>query len=331
MHAIQVDDVKRAAERIAGHVHRTPVLTCSTFDRAASTADHSRSLFYKCENMQRTGAFKMRGAMNAVLSLPAEVRARGVVTHSSGNHAQALALAAKLAGIPAHIVMPENAPANKRAAVLGYGARVIPCAPTLKAREDTAAAVAQDTAAVFISPYNDPAVMAGQGTVALELLADVPDLHALVVPVGGGGLISGIAVAAKALRPDIVVIGAEPTLAADAARSKETGSRQPPMPPLTIADGLRTSLGTNTWPIVRDLVDVILTVDEAEIVAHTRAVFERMKLVIEPSAGVPVAVAQSAALTAHLPARVRAEARVGVVLCGGNVDVDRLPWLIGTA
>jgi threonine dehydratase/serine racemase len=302
-------------DRIAGLAHRTPTVTCDTLDRLAG-----RELFLKCENLQKTGSFKFRGATNAVRALSDEVAARGVVTHSSGNHAQALALAAKMRGVAAHVVMPRTAPAVKKAAVLGYGGRVIECEPTLAAREATAAAVVADTGGTLIPPFDHPDVIAGQGTACLELLTDVPDLDAVVVPVGGGGLISGFAIAGRGLQPTLRVFGAEPELAGDAARSKATGERQPAMPPTSVADGLLTGLGDLTWPVVRDLVEAVFTVTEAEIVAAMRLVWERAKLVIEPSAAVGVAVVVGEAFR-----RVDA-ARVGVVLCGGNVDLDRLPW-----
>src|SRR5438067_1250327 len=217
-YAADLDAVRDAARRIAGRAHRTPVMTCATLDALAG-----RRLFFKCENFQKVGAFKFRGACNAVMKLPDAVAARGVVTHSSGNHAQALTLAAKLRGIPAHIVMPSNASPVKRRAVEGYGGRVIECAPTLEARETTAAAVIADTGATLIPPYNHPDVIAGQGTAALELLEDVPDLDAVVAPVGGGGLLAGTCIAAQGVHPAVRVFGAEPLGADDAARSKAAG------------------------------------------------------------------------------------------------------------
>ena len=308
--------VQAAAERLAGLAHRTPVMTCATLDRLAG-----RALFFKCENLQRVGAFKFRGACNAVRKLSAEVAAHGVVTHSSGNHAQALALAAKLRGIPAHIVMPRNATPVKRRAVEEYGGRVIECEPTLAARENTAAAVLAETGATLIPPYDHPDVIAGQGTVALELLEQVPGLDALVAPVGGGGLVAGICVAAKSLDPSLRIFAAEPRGADDAARSKAAGTFLPQTAPRTIADGLLTSLGQQTWPIIRDQVERILTVEEEEIVCAMRLVWERAKLVIEPSAAVAVA----AVLTDEFRNLQGAE-RVGVVLSGGNVNLDDLPW-----
>lgn len=311
--AVDLAAIEEAAVRIGGLVHRTPVETCATLDRMAG-----RSLLLKCEQLQKAGAFKFRGACNALLRLPDSVAARGVVTHSSGNHAQALALAAKLRGITAHVVMPSNAATVKRSAVLGYGARILSCEPTLEARERAAALVLAETGGCFVPPYDHPDVIAGQGTVALELLAQAPDLDAVVAPLGGGGLLSGVCITAKVLRPGIRVIGAEPLGADDAARSKRAGRLLPQTAPKTLADGLLTSLGELTWPVVRDLVDDVVTVSEEEIVRAMRLAWERAKQIIEPSAAVALAAAMGPALDG---AR-----RVGVILSGGNVDLDRLPW-----
>jgi threonine dehydratase len=315
-HASDIDAIRAARRRIEPFAHRTPVATSATLD-----AISARRLWFKCELLQRTGSFKFRGATNAVRMLSDEAAARGVVTHSSGNHAQALALAARMRGIAAHVVMPSNSSAVKKAAVRDYGGRIVECEPTLEARESTAARVIADTGATMIPPYNHPDVIAGQGTVALELLDECPQLDAIVVPLGGGGLISGIAIAAKALKPSIRIIGAEPELAGDAALSKAKGAIEPAMPPVTIADGLRTSLGTLTFPVVRDLVDEIVLVSEEEIAAHMRLAWERMKLTIEPSAAVGVAVACGGWMRAQ-----RGLDDVGVILCGGNVDLAALPW-----
>jgi threonine dehydratase len=267
------------------------------------------------------GAFKFRGACNAVIKLPDELAARGVVTHSSGNHAQAVALAARMRGIDAHIVMPSNALAVKRRAVEGYGGRVIACEPTLHARETTAEAVIAETGATFIHPYDHPDIIAGQGTSALELLDQVPQLDAIVAPVGGGGLLSGICVAAKGLNPAIRIFAAEPLGADDAARSIAAGKLIPQTGPDTIADGLLTSLGELTWPIIRDHVERVITVSEEQIVAAMQLAWERAKLLIEPSAAVAVAAVLSEEFQA-----VEGVDRVGVVLSGGNTDLDNLPW-----
>jgi threonine dehydratase/serine racemase len=315
-YAADLASIRAAAARIAGIAHVTPVTTCTTLDRLAG-----RALFFKCEQLQKVGAFKFRGACNAVRRLPAAVAARGVVTHSSGNHAQALALAAKLRAIPAHVVMPSNASPVKRRAVECYGGRVIPCEPNLAARETTTAAVVAETGATLIPPYNHPDVIAGQGTTALELLEQVMGLDAVVAPVGGGGLLAGVTLAARALNPSVRVFAAEPKGADDAARSKAAGTLVPQTGPRTIADGLLTSLGDLTWPVVRDLVERVVTVGEEEIVAAMRLAWERAKLLIEPSAAVAVAAVLSDEFRGLEGMR-----RVGVVLSGGNVNLDALPW-----
>jgi threonine dehydratase len=307
--------IRAAAERIRPYAHRTPVLTCSSLD-AMSGAE----LFFKCENLQKVGAFKFRGAANTVFSLSEKEASAGVATHSSGNHAQALALAARLRGIPSHIVMPENSPKVKVAAVRGYGARIVFCAPTQKDREQTLERVVAETGATFIHPYNNPGIIAGQGTCALELLEQVSDLDLVMAPVGGGGLLSGTALSCHYLRPEVRVIAGEPKGADDAFRSLRDGRIYPSENPQTVADGLRTSLGTLTFPIIRRYVERIVTVEEESIVAAMRHVWERMKVLIEPSAAVPLA--------AILEGGVEAVGkRIGIILSGGNVDLDSLPWL----
>jgi len=307
-------DIRMAAERIRPFAHRTPVWTCASLDRAVGA-----QVFLKCENLQRVGAFKFRGACNAVFSLTEQEAARGVVCHSSGNHAQALALAARLRGVPAHIIMPSNAPAVKKAAVAGYGGRITFCEPTLEARETAQAAVVAQTGATIVHPYNDLRVIAGQGTAALELLEDYPDLDVILAPVGGGGLLSGTAIAAQGLAPAIRIIAAEPEAADDACRSMAAGRIIPSLDPKTIADGLLTSLGELTFPIIRERVERIVPVSEAGIVAAMKFVWERAKLVIEPSAAVPVALLWERRIDLT-------GLRVGVILSGGNVDLEKLPW-----
>jgi threonine dehydratase/serine racemase len=314
--AVDLAAVREAAARIAGFVHRTPVMTSETLDRFAG-----RRLFFKCENLQKVGAFKYRGATNAVRKLTEEEAARGVVTHSSGNHAQALALAARVRGTPAYIVMPKTATPVKKAAVEGYGGIVTLCEPTLEAREQTAAEIVERTGATLIPPYDHADVIAGQGTAALELLEDVPDLDAIITPVGGGGLLSGVCIAARGVKPGIRVFGAEPLGADDAARSMAAGTLIPQTAPNTIADGLLTSLGQLTWPIIRDKVERVFTVTDDQIRAAMRLVWERMKLVIEPSAAVGVAVVLSDEFRG-----LTGIDRVGVVLCGGNVALDKMYW-----
>ena len=315
-HPVSIDSIREAAARIATHAHRTPILTSATLDAMAG-----RPLLFKAEIFQKIGAFKFRGAMNAVSRLDESVAVRGVVTHSSGNHAQALALAARLRGIPAWIVMPKGAPAIKRRAVEGYGAEVVECENTLEARESTAARLVAETGGTLIPPFDHADVIAGQGTMALEILEEHPECEAIVAPVGGGGMISGIAIAAKALKPSIKVFAAEPSQADDAFRSKQSGRIEPVERIDTIADGLRTSLGELTFPVVRDLVDEVLLVDEDAIVRAMRLVWERMKVLIEPSAAVGVAAVLEGSFTAR-----RDFGPTAVVLCGGNVDLDRLPW-----
>jgi len=309
-----IDEVKAAGKRIAASVHLTPILTCRALDDLSGA-----SLFFKCENFQRAGAFKFRGAANAVLSLTNGEAARGVATHSSGNHAQALALAARLRGIPATIVMPQNAAKVKVQAVRGYGATVVFCGNAPEDRERRLEEIIAETGAEFVHPSNDPRVIAGQGTCALEVLRELPDLDLVITPVGGGGLLSGTAVAVAALRPGCRVIGAEPAAADDAQRSFRTGTLHPSGNPKTIADGLRTSLGSNTFPIIRALVEDIVTATEESIVQAMRLIWERMKIVVEPSAAVPLATI----LEGTVDVRGR---RVAIVLSGGNVDLDSLPW-----
>lgn len=308
------EHVTEAAARIADEVHRTPVLRCRSLD-----ALYGMRLFFKCETFQKVGAFKYRGATNAVRLLSAEDAARGVVTHSSGNHAQALALAARRHGIPAWVVMPTNAPPVKRRAVEGYGATVVPCEPTLEAREEGARKVVEETGATFLHPYDDARIIAGQGTVGLELMQMVPGLDAVIAPVGGGGLCSGTCIAVKAISPGTPVYGAEPSAADDARQSLAAGALIPVGAADTIADGLRTSLSPLTFSILRRHLSGIVCAEEAEIASAMRAILERMKIVAEPSAAVPLAALLR--LGDELAGK-----RVGVILSGGNVDFDHLPW-----
>lgn len=308
--------IRAAGERIAPYAHRTPVATCATLDRLAG-----RALFFKCEHLQKAGAFKFRGACNAVMKLSAEVASRGVVTHSSGNHAGALSLAAKLRGIPAHVVMPRNASPVKRRAVEEYGGKVFESEPTQQSRESVAAAVLAETSGTLIPPYDHADVIAGQGTVALEFLQQTPNLDAIVTPVGGGGMLAGVALAVRELRQTLRVFAAEPAGADDAARSKVAGQRLLQTAPNTIADGLLTSLGELTWPVIRDVVEDIFTVSDEEIIAAMRLAWERAKLLIEPSSAVPLAAVLSERFR-----HVSGIERVGVVLSGGNVNLDDLPW-----
>jgi threonine dehydratase len=310
--AIGVEEIRGAAERLAPWVHRTPVLTSRALDARCGGA-----VFLKCENFQRVGAFKFRGAMNAVLQLTDAERARGVVTHSSGNHAQALALAGQSLGVPACIVMPRTAPAVKRAATEGYGARVVPCEPTLESREATVAALIREHGYTLVHPFDDERVIAGQGTAAWELLEQAGPLDLVLAPVGGGGLLAGTCLAVGAGTPGTRVIGVEPAAADDARRSLAAGTILPSGDPRTVADGLRTSLGTRGFAIIRRGVEAIVTATEAEILDAMRFVWERLKIVVEPSGVVPVAPV----LAGGLPVR---GLRVGIILSGGNVDLDPL-------
>jgi len=306
--------IRSAAARIAPYVHRTPVLTCRALD-----AEAGASLHFKCENFQKIGAFKARGATNAVFALSDSEAAKGVVTHSSGNHGAALAYAARARGIPAWIVMPENAPRVKQENVRRLGATIRFCAPTVAAREEACAEVQRDTGAFLIHPFDNFNVIAGQGTAALELLDAVPDLDVVVAPVGGGGLLSGTGITVRALRPQARVCGAEPANADDAARSFRTGRVEALASTVTIADGLRTTLSRRTLGAIRANVAAIGTASEEAIVRAMRMTWERMKIVIEPSAAVPLACVLERSLDI-------AGARVGIILSGGNVDLDRLPW-----
>ncbi|HUJ75530.1 MAG TPA: pyridoxal-phosphate dependent enzyme, partial [bacterium] len=310
-----VQDVRTAAARIKPYAHRTPVLTSRTMDALSGA-----SLFFKAENLQRMGAFKFRGAVNAVFSLGDAEARKGVITHSSGNHAQALALAAKIRGIQACIVMPRDAPRVKVEAVRGYGAEIVFSGNAPEDRERTLKEVAEQKGSVFIHPSDDLRVIAGQGTCALEILEEVPDLDMVLAPVGGGGLLSGSAIAVHGTSPRTRVVGAEPAAADDAYRSFTSGVLHPSGNPRTIADGLRTSLGPNTFPIVRARVAEIVTTGEEAIVIAMKLLWERMKIVVEPSGAVPLA----AILEGKLDVR---GTRTAIILSGGNVDLDTLPWM----
>lgn len=309
-----LDHIREAAERIKPYAHRTPVLTNESLNRRVNA-----QVYLKCENLQKVGAFKFRGACNAVFSLSDEDAARGVSTHSSGNHAQALALAARLRGIPAYIVMPRNAPKVKKEAVAGYGGLITFCEPTLEARESTLRKIAEETGSTVIHPYDDERVIAGQGTAALELLEDIDDLDVIITPIGGGGLISGTSIAASEIRKDIRVIAGEPEMADDAYRSVQVGEIIPSVNPKTVADGLLTSLGKITFPIIQERVERIITVSEPAIIESMKFVWERAKIVIEPSAAVAIGVLWERKIDLS-------GLKVAVILSGGNVDLEKLPW-----
>jgi threonine dehydratase len=308
-------EIQEAQKRIEPFIHRTPIFTSQTLNKRLGN-----TLFFKAENLQRSGSFNFGGAFNALFSLSDSSAALGVCTHSSGNHAQALALAARLRGIPSFIVMPQNAPDVKKAGVAGYGAQIFFCEPTLEACETRLAQVAQETQATFIHPYEDPRVMAGQGTSACEFFQQVSDLDILMTPVGGGGLLSGTAVANASLSPKTKVIGVEPQGADDAYQSWKAGIRIPAVHPRSIADGLLTSLGHNTFPLIQHYVSEICTVSETQIQLAMHFIWERMKLVVEPSAAVPLAALLQGKLKPQ-------QKKIGIILSGGNVDLEKLPWL----
>lgn len=309
-----IKEIRNAYKRIRPYIHRTPVLTCSTLNQMCEA-----DLFFKCDNFQKGGAFKIRGATNAVFSVEEKANNNGVATHSSGNHGAAIALAARWKGIKSYVVMPENSPNVKRAAVANYGAKIIFCKPTLKAREETLATVIDDTGADFIHPYNDYRVIAGQGTATLELCEEVPNLDIVMAPVGGGGLVSGTAIAVSAVSPKTHVIAAEPKNADDAYQSFCAGKIIPSQNPDTIADGLRTSLGDLTFPIIKKYVKAIVTVSEETIAFSMRLIWERMKIIVEPSS----AVTLGALLT---EGKEFSGKRIGLIISGGNVDLENLPW-----
>ena len=312
--SVDLDRIRAAHERIRQYIHRTPVLTSSRLDGASDA-----SLFFKCENFQKVGAFKARGATNAVFALDPEAARRGVATHSSGNHGAAVARAAELRGIPAHIVMPSNSAKVKVRAVEGYGAQIVFCEPTEEARETKCAEVIEKTGATLIHSFENQDVIAGQGTAAVELLEDVSDLDVIMCPIGGGGLLSGIAIAAKSMRPKIKVIAVEPANADDAAQSFRAGRRLVTEKKFTIADGLRTNVGEPNFAIIQRYVGDIVTVSEEAIVSAMRTIWETMKIVVEPSAAVPHAAINESKIDI-------AGKRVGIILTGGNVDLDELPW-----
>ena len=308
-------DIEKAHTRIKDYIHNTPVLTSSAINEMTGS-----ELYFKCENFQKAGAFKFRGATNAVLSLSEEMAKKGVATHSSGNHAGALALAARTRKIKCHIVMPETALPVKVNAVRSYGASITFCEPTLASREQTLDKVVAKTGAVFIHPYNCFEVISGQGTAAKELIEKVNSLNYIIAPVGGGGILSGTAIAAKAMNPHIKIVGAEPLKADDAYRSFKSGTLIPSKNPVTIADGLLTSLGDLTFEIIRNKVDDIITVKEVTIINAMRMIWERMKIVVEPSAAVTLAAVLE-------KKTIFSNSKTGIILTGGNVDLNNLPFI----
>ncbi|KAL5551677.1 hypothetical protein UlMin_001853 [Ulmus minor] len=316
-YAADISSIREAEARIRPFIHKTPVFSSQSLDALSG-----RRLFFKCELFQKGGAFKFRGACNAVYSLSDDQAANGVVTHSSGNHAAALSLAAKQRGIPAYIVVPKNAPKCKVENVMRYGGQIIWSEPNMPSRESVAAKVLQETGAVLLHPYNDSRIISGQGTISLELLEQVPQIDTIIAPISGGGLISGVALAAKSLNPAIRVIAAEPTGANDAALSKAAGKRITLPETNTIADGLRAFLGDLTWPIVRDLVDDVITVEDTEIVKAMKHCYEILKIAVEPSGAIGLAVVLSDSFKQN-PAWKSCN-NIGIILSGGNVDLGLL-------
>jgi threonine dehydratase len=314
MELFTFSDLQHVQRSIASTIKRTPVLSNREFDEQTGG-----QVVFKCENFQRTGSFKLRGSCNTVFNLSDEDLTHGVATHSSGNHGQALAFAAKIKGIPAYIVMPRNAPQVKKGAVKDYGAQVTFCEPTQEARESTLTKVVSETNAAVIHPYDNTDIIAGQGTAVMELLEDHPDLDLILAPVGGGGLLSGTAIGAKNISPNIKVIGCEPKMADDAFRSFRSGTLQPASDTTTIADGLRTTLSGLTFEYIQKYVHDIVTLSEQQIIDAMRFVWEQLKIVTEPSAAVPVAA------ILHNKIDVKNK-KTGVILSGGNVDLERLPW-----
>jgi threonine dehydratase len=311
---VTLADIRAAHARIRPHIHRTPVLSSSILDEKFGA-----SLFFKCENFQKVGAFKARGACNAIFSLSDDDAKRGVVTHSSGNHGAALAWAARKRGIRASVVVPHNAPAVKKMAMESYGANIIYCEPNVAARESAVAKQLAEHGYALVHPFDDDRVIAGQGTAALELLEEHPELDMVIAPLGGGGLLSGTSIAAKSIKPGIAVYGAEPRGADDGYRSFTTGVRVTEMTPQTICDGLRTVLSERTFNIIRTHVDDIGTASEENVIAAMRLQWALLKIIVEPSCSPPLA----AIMEGTIPV---AGKRVGIVLTGGNVDLDHLPW-----
>lgn len=316
-YAADISSIREAQVRISSLIHRTPVFSSETLDSMAG-----RKLLFKCECFQKGGAFKFRGACNAIFSLDDDQAAKGVVTHSSGNHAAALALAAKLRGIPAYIVIPKNAPKCKVENVLRYGGQVIWSEPTIRSREDIETKVLQETGSVLVHPYNDGRILSGQGTISLEFLEQAPEIDTLIVPISGGGLISGVALAAKSINPAIRVFAAEPEGANDAAQSKAAGRIITLPETNTVADGLRAFLGDLTWPIVRDLVDDIIIVEDKEILEAMRLCYEILKVAVEPSGAIGLAAVLSDGFRKH--PSWKDCGNIGIILSGGNVDLDVL-------
>lgn len=310
-----ISDIRQAHQRIQPYIHRTPVMSSTLLNELVGA-----KLFFKCENFQKVGAFKARGACNAVFSLSDETARRGVVTHSSGNHGAALAWAAGLRGIPATIVVPENAPAPKKRAIAGYGATIVECAANVKSREETTQRVMAEHGYELVHPFDDDRVIAGQGTAALELMEQIEGLDAMIAPTGGGGLLSGTAIAVKSTAPQIRVYGAEPKGADDAYRSYTSGILVKEQTPETVCDGLRTTLAERTFNIIRNHVDGIGVATDPTVIRAMQLIWSYLKIIVEPSCCPPL----GALLDGTLNLRGQ---RVGIILTGGNVDLEKLPWL----
>ena len=315
-YAASIEDIRAAAERIEGVGNGTPIRTSKALDELAG-----RRLFFKCENFQKIGAFKLRGGWNAIAILSEERARNGVCTHSSGNHAQAVAFAAKKRGIPAYIVMPNNVTEVKLEAVKGYGANVILCEPTLESRNTTLSNVQEETESHLVHPFNDPDVIAGQGTAALEMIEELDTLDAIIAPIGGGGLMSGTCISARNLLPDVKLFGAEPMGADDAYHSLKKGRIVPQTNPDTICDGLLTSLGELTWDILKDHLERIYRVTDDEVIDSMKIILEEMKIMIEPSCATAVAAVLSSEFKT-----LKGLERVGVILTGGNIEKSKLPF-----
>lgn len=316
-YAADISSIREAHARINPYIHKTPVLSSETLNSVVG-----RKLYFKCECFQKGGAFKFRGACNAIFSLDDNQAAKGVVTHSSGNHAAALSLAAKLRGIPAYVVVPKTAPKCKVENVRRYGGQVIWTEDSIQSREDNAAKVQQDTGATLIHPFNDGRIISGQGTISLELLELVPQIDTIIVPISGGGLISGVTLAAKSINPSIRILAAEPKGADDAAQSKAAGKIVKLPVTKTIADGLRAFLGELTWPVVRDLVDDIIVVEDSEIIEAMRQCYEILKVAVEPSGAIGLAAVQSDSFRRN-PAWKDCR-QIGIIVSGGNLDLGVL-------
>lgn len=309
-----LSELRSLHQSLKPHIHRTPILTSKSFNEFSDSIS-----FFKCENFQKMGAFKMRGALNAIMKLDKIEKSKGVVTHSSGNFAQAMSLSAKILGVNATVVMPSTAPKVKKDAVRAYGGTIIECEPNLKAREETMLEYSNSTGATQLHPSNQKEVIDGNSSAAIEFLEEIPDLEVIITPVGGGGLLAGTALAAKQINPQIEVYAGEPKGADDAYHSLKTGIIQPSINPVTIADGLKTQLGDKNFPIIQEYVNAIIRVEESEIIHAMKWIWERMKIVIEPSSAVAVAAVLK-------EKQIFLNKKIGIIISGGNVELEKLPF-----